>query len=337
MKQPWSQKDNYSFHGRTITINCNSQPWIARARELLALSRGCGGDQLIDLTLLDIPAGDVDALLPLPDPQYMVSEVTLLLNEPIPVLTYIQDQQRWQDYAGYGRSWSDRTTGAARVLRFDDNPILPDYASLLFVYNMINYLSSHAGFHEVHASCVDVDGSGILITGNSGRGKSTSVCALLQHGFPVLSDERILLHREGSPFLASSISDMIKIRADAMQRFFPDISADKALFDMAGEYYFKCDTICQNGWKSDVPIKYLLVINQTGRPESRVTPINPSRVVGELFPVTLKPYETPVNMKEKFEFLMDFLQSTPCCQLDFGTDMTAFVETVAAMVRGQNR
>lgn len=48
--------------------------------------------------------------------------------------------------------------------------------------------------HSVHASCVARDGAGVLIFGPSGSGKSLLALALIDMGFTLVADDRVVLH-----------------------------------------------------------------------------------------------------------------------------------------------
>lgn len=55
-----------------------------------------------------------------------------------------------------------------------------------------------------HASCVSVDGRGVLIKGASGRGKSALALQLLALGALLVSDDRTILTAEGGVLVASA-------------------------------------------------------------------------------------------------------------------------------------
>lgn len=326
----------YDALGYRIKISTNSMVWADEAAKYVALPPV--GEEIkpdISLTLIETDSAAVDEYIALPGEELKAAENILILNREVPYLTYIDNKrrQRWVDFIGYGRMFLDYEKGTAVAIRFSESGITPHYSDILFVYNNINSLLSRFKFYEVHASSVRVGGKGLLFTGHSGRGKSTACCALLQKGYPVLSDEKILLYAmDEGQYGGFSISDVIKIREHAVHRFFPDLVQQEPLCLTEGEYSYKAGQINSRAWLASAPIDYLLVVQQSGEKKTRLERTSPARVVGELFPVTLKHYER-FALDEKFNFLMDFLDRIPCYRLFFGTDMDDFVLQMEELVK----
>lgn len=67
----------------------------------------------------------------------------------------------------------------------------------------------------LHASCVAVDGRGVLITGPSGSGKSSLALALMAYGAVLVADDRTEISVQGEDVVAScppAIAGMIEAR-----------------------------------------------------------------------------------------------------------------------------
>lgn len=80
----------------------------------------------------------------------------------------------------------------------------------------------------LHASCVSLDGKGVLILGRSGSGKSALALALMAFGARLVSDDRTVLHGEGEAVVASApatLSGLIEARGLGILRADPDVSA----------------------------------------------------------------------------------------------------------------
>ncbi|MCI1778557.1 MAG: hypothetical protein LKI53_01205 [Bacteroidales bacterium] len=78
----------------------------------------------------------------------------------------------------------------------------------------------HRKMIAVHASAIKHDGKLILITGQSHAGKSTVLAELLKKGYPVFSDDIIVMHKDGTnaPILAAASYPMIKLWDDTIEK-----------------------------------------------------------------------------------------------------------------------
>lgn len=56
---------------------------------------------------------------------------------------------------------------------------------------------------QLHASCVDVDGLGILVTGESGSGKSSLCAQLLVQGARLVADDQVIVDAKDGGLYAS--------------------------------------------------------------------------------------------------------------------------------------
>lgn len=68
---------------------------------------------------------------------------------------------------------------------------------------------------QIHASCVELGGTGVLLLGESGSGKSDLALRLIDAGGRLVADDRTDLHRKGDKLMASSpapIAGRIEIR-----------------------------------------------------------------------------------------------------------------------------
>jgi HPr kinase/phosphorylase len=68
---------------------------------------------------------------------------------------------------------------------------------------------------QIHASCVELGGVGILLLGASGSGKSDLALRLIDAGARLVADDRTDLHRDGERLIASvpaAIAGRIEVR-----------------------------------------------------------------------------------------------------------------------------
>lgn len=79
----------------------------------------------------------------------------------------------------------------------------------------------------VHASCVEMHGRGLLITGSSGSGKSGLALQLIALGAGLVADDQVQVTREGDYLIATSppsISGQIEARQFGVLQVSPIVS-----------------------------------------------------------------------------------------------------------------
>ena len=88
------------------------------------------------------------------------------------------------------------------------------------------------GTFSFHASAVGINGKAVVLVGDSGSGKSTTVAAFAKLGYPVLSDDLVVLRDDLETFWVQPAFPMIRLweksvvalfgRADALPKIVPD-------------------------------------------------------------------------------------------------------------------
>lgn len=103
-----------------------------------------------------------------------------------------------------------------------------EYFRYCFLLGMAGSLIEAQHLVSLHAACVVLDGQGILLTGESGAGKSSLAFACATHGFTYVSDDcsAIVRKREGRSVVGTPGS--IRFRETAGE-LFPELRGRKAL------------------------------------------------------------------------------------------------------------
>ncbi|WAM02058.1 hypothetical protein ONA02_05610 [Mycoplasmopsis felis] len=76
---------------------------------------------------------------------------------------------------------------------------------IVFSTNIGSYLNNYFGEEiQVHGCLVLIGGTGVLIIGQSGAGKSEAALELVQRGRVLISDDSVLIRDNGNIFIGSS-------------------------------------------------------------------------------------------------------------------------------------
>ncbi|HUP18689.1 MAG TPA: hypothetical protein VM778_01915, partial [Gemmatimonadota bacterium] len=172
--------------------------------------------------LLPAPAGapaDVELWLndepPWDDPP---GEITALVHtspyrmEGRPTLEVVEmDHGRWFRMTFFDDIEFDVDGAGRRVRgRWADYQTLAD-ASTYLLGPVLGFVLRRRGVTGLHASAVAVDGRAVAMVGPAGAGKSTTAAAFARLGFPVLSDDFVVLEEEGERILARPSYPIIRL------------------------------------------------------------------------------------------------------------------------------
>src|SRR5207244_1150026 len=83
-------------------------------------------------------------------------------------------------------------------------------------------LLKRRGMYTIHATALERNGRGVLIPGDSGRGKTTCFLSLLRAGYRCLSDDHPLLRQDGSHLELLSFPVKIDVTEKTIG-FFPEL------------------------------------------------------------------------------------------------------------------
>ncbi len=268
---------------------------------------------------------EIDRRLPLPSENHKLKKGVMLANENFDYTSYADNERQWIDYARVGRIMIDYVNGSAIALMCG-SAMLPTYQKILFPDYALDKLLTSRGIFSMHASCAVVNGKGIAFTGNSGAGKSTAAFMLMQKGMQILTDEKLYVFKKDC-YRAGAVSDIIKVNDDSMSRFFAGRDSYSEYDVIAGEHYLKISAATKSAGQNQVPLKALCLLEQTGFPQTQITSVNPTKLVGGLFPVTITGTSRRYKAA-KFDFIMEMLENIECRLVKFGTNMDSFTEKI---------
>ena len=105
---------------------------------------------------------------------------------------------------------------------------------------LLGIVSASIGVTPVHCGCVVMGGSGLLLGGESGAGKSTMALSLSRNGFSYLSDDCTYLSRTGAGMRAWGLPTPAKLLPDAVS-YFPELVSLDPVLSLNGEWALNVD------------------------------------------------------------------------------------------------
>lgn len=200
------------------------------------------------------------------------------------------------------------------------------YNILLFFLYPLGMLLENLGYFRVHASCVNTGEKTVLFTGQSGSGKSTAAFASAAGGGSIISDDVTFLKRSGTSYNVHTITRLVKLHGDTINRFFPELMDHKYLKSNEGEIYFDSADINKRKPENST-LDGIIILERTDTKYSSMKRIHPLKVIPHLFPSTL-PINNSRFTQRKFNFLSDLLNEVHCYNVGFGTDMADFYDKI---------
>jgi hypothetical protein len=152
-----------------------------------------------------------------------------------------------------------------------ENYTLED-ASTYLMGPVLAYALRLLGIVSLHASSIAVDGHAIAILGSPGAGKSTTAAAFASLGFPVLSDDVVVLQDQGNRFFVQPGYPRINMWSDSVRSLFGSEDALPLITSTWTKRYLPLD---QNGYRfqaGPLPLGAVYLLNYIG-PKVAITEV----------------------------------------------------------------
>jgi len=178
----------------------------------------------------------------------------------------------------------------------------------------------------LHAGAVGEDGSGALLVGKGGSGKSTTALACLRAGMEYLSDDYCLLTRS-TGVRVHSLYCSAKLHSKDMRRFpnlVPLISNANELGTDKAIYFLRRGGDCRI--ESSVDLRAVLMPRVTGLEETRLRPASAIEAIRALAPSAI--FQLPDAGPTEFARIAEVVKQTPCYHLECGTDVRLIPDAV---------
>jgi hypothetical protein len=186
------------------------------------------------------------------------------------------------------------------------------------------------GLFVAHAGAVGFSSGGVVLSGRSGCGKSTTAVLCLRSGLGYLGDDFVLISANGEPS-AYSLYGSAKLNATTLP-WLPDLSAEvsnrdhldveKALIFLGGAH----QALLLRG----IPLRAVLLPRLQDQTDTLLRPVSPRIAFRALAPDTL--FRSLGNPELTSRGLHRLVHHLPCYELALGRDLTRIPRVISDLL-----
>jgi len=233
------------------------------------------------------------------------------------------------DHESCGLSMLDSARNLA-VVWVSDVERIPSWVKGAPLRPILYWWMGGHGRQLVHGAAVGTSAGGVLITGKSGSGKSTTALACLESGLWYAGDDYVIVSDGPSPraFSLYNTAKVVPERLVAFPRLAPYIDnadrldAEKALIFLTGAHALKLSP--------GFPLKAVLVPRVTGGHDTIVRKASQAVSLKALAPSTI--FGHPRGGEAEFRFLARFVKRLPAYVIECGTELTQIPQAITDLL-----
>ena len=217
------------------------------------------------------------------------------------------------------------------ALYWRSSPKVVSYHERSFPFRVIlNWWAASHDIQFAHAAAVGHEDGGVLITGKSGTGKSTSALACLGSGLLYASDDHVLLERRAGLYVHSLYNSgkLHLERLADLPHFQPYVRNSEDLDE--GKALVFVHQVSPEEVSGGFPVRAILIPKVTGRAETQIVPISRAAALVALAPSSM--FLLPGDDRRAFHNFVRYVREVPCFSLLAGTDLATIPEAVKALL-----
>ena len=202
----------------------------------------------------------------------------------------------------------------------------------LFLTGILMLLHRRRRF-GMHANGLIKENSGILVTGDSGAGKTTLTLSLIRAGWSYLSDDAVVLHASTEGVEALAFRRGFSCTAQTRERFHELQPAGDEWEKIAPDKWL--GKVIVNGrepFASQCMPSIIVHPQQTGESESRVEPMSPVESLGHIIRQSAGIIAEPELATEQLNLVRDLVEQSANVRLFTGTDVFTDPDAVSRLI-----
>lgn len=155
------------------------------------------------------------------------------------------------------------------------------------------------GLRAIHASSVEVNGAGVLITGESGSGKTTSALKVVENGGRLIADDMTFFSRhDGDTFVIHGMGEAPRARKEVWEQFKQWSPVPRK---RSSKLILKSDDL---PWSKEAPLKRMIILVERDSGENYkvklLTTLLSLTYLGHFGPTAVKSLMTMTNTVDVF-------------------------------------
>jgi hypothetical protein len=316
----------FSMYGTAVRYATSSSLLAAPVEALLRHFRRSSLDESVPLTLSFQAVQDRAEMPPILSPaaRHLCSGTGVPAGgRPEDELPYAVSQDRGRlivDFYDAGLFVIDGVHGNAEGYLIKPQVMPASLIEYLFHLALIELLRRR-DLYTIHATALEKNGRGILIPGNSGRGKTTSFISLLRSGYRYLSDDHPLFRDAGDHVELLPFPIEINVTEDTIA-FFPELrdGPDHLLRPRFPKRAFFAEELYPASIGQCCRPALVLFPQVVDAPRSHLERLPKSRALELVLPQALLVYDQEVARRE-FQVLAKLVRQVDCYRLHFGRDI----------------
>jgi hypothetical protein len=230
----------------------------------------------------------------------------------------------------------DRVQGRAEGYLVRPREMPASLIEYLFHLALIELLRCR-GLYTIHATALEKHGRGILIPGNSGRGKTTSFISLLRAGYRYVSDDHPLIRDVDTHVDLLPFPIKINVTEDTIA-FFPELqnASETVLRPGFPKRAFYAEELYPTAIGECCRPALVLFPHVVDAPHSSLEQLPKSRALEMLLPQALLVYD-PAIARREFQVLAKIVQQVDCYRLHFGRDILDLPKLITPLLEEGRR
>lgn len=232
--------------------------------------------------------------------------------------------------------WQVFDVSTKRGIQLMQSPdMYPDWEPGSPLRNFLHWHFGALGLRLVHAGTLAEGGTGVLLAGSGGSGKSSTVVAGVIHGLQSVGDDYVVVRNRPSIVAYPLFSTLKQDPAGYDRLRLATVLDAPAAINWQGKHQFHMSDISKSVQPDKISIRALCIPKITHGSKTRVVPASHKEAFLALAPSGVS--QIPADRDKGFAFYAGLARDLPCMTLELGTDPVEISGEVRKLIAGLAR